>query len=50
LEEGSEKKVTKYQKHGWPTLQHLNLSHFTRTPEKCKKKPKGPTGFAAGVY
>lgn len=44
-----EKKVTKYHKHKWPTLQHLNINHSTKPPGKIKKKPKGPVGFAAAA-
>lgn len=30
-------------------MQHLNISHSTRSPEKLRKKPKGPIRSAAGV-
>jgi hypothetical protein len=48
-ESDSENKLTKYQKHMWPTMQYLNISHSTRSFEKLRKKPKGPIGSAAGV-
>lgn len=48
-ESDSEKKLTKYHKHKWPTLQHLNISHSIRPLGKCKKKPKGPRSLNAGA-
>ncbi|XP_076775118.1 endogenous retrovirus group K member 5 Gag polyprotein-like [Arvicanthis niloticus] len=48
-ESDSEKIVTMHHKHKWPTMQHLNISHSTKPPEKGKKKAKGPIGSAAGV-
>lgn len=44
-----EKKVTKYHKLKWPTLQHLNINHSTKPPGKIKEKPKGPVRFAAAT-
>ena len=48
-ESDSEKKITKYYKNKWPTLQHLNISHSTRSPGRHKKNSKGPVGFAAAA-